>query len=217
MIAEAGKRPETKPRTSRSRSSKATNASPVRYVLLAAVVAGFALVGYVGFVVYPRLELSGGVGAGLLVLAAAAGVASFFSPCSFALLVGMLARPVGDRTDASGRRQPARDSLTFATALSLGVVAFFAILGTAFAFGGDAVAADVTFTSTTGRVLRIGVGSFLIIVGLIQLGRLRISLRRFEPAMKRFLRRQRHGRARGQHPFLRFTLFGFGYLAAGFG
>ncbi len=69
-----------------------------------------------------------------------------------------------------------------------------------------------------GRILRISVGALMILVALIQLNRLNISLRRFEPAMKSFLRRQRQaGRVRKQRPFLRFTMFGFGYLAAGVG
>jgi cytochrome c-type biogenesis protein len=181
------------------------------------VVLGFSLVGYVGFVIYPRLDLSAGVGIGLLILAAAAGVASFFSPCSFALLVGMLARPVNDRSGDGGRALRTRDSLVFASALSLGVVAFLALLGTVIAVGGEALVKDVTFSSTAGRALRIGVGAFMIFVGLIQLGRVQVSLRRFEPTMQAFLRRQRRGRTRTERPFLRFVLFGFGYLAAGFG
>ncbi len=198
--------------------SPARVSSSVRYALLAVAIIGLALVGYIGFVVYPSLDLSAGVGVGLLVLAAAAGVASFFSPCSFPLLVGMLGRPFADRADGEDQRQPTRDSLTFATALSLGVIAFLALLGTVIAFGGDALIKDVTFTSTAGRILRISVGVFMVFVALIQLNRLNISLRRFEPVMKSFLRRQRQaGRVRKQRPFLRFTMFGFGYLAAGVG
>jgi len=127
----------------------------VRYTALGFAVLILGLVGYLGFVVYPRLDLSAGVGAGLIVLAAAAGVASFFSPCSFPLLVGMLGRPLAERAQSGERRQPTRNSLAFATALSLGVVAFLALLGTAIALGGDAIIKDVTFTSTTGRILRI--------------------------------------------------------------
>lgn len=190
----------------------------VRYATLAILILVAGLVGYLGFVVYPRLDQSAGVGAGLIVLAAAAGVASFFSPCSFALLVGMLGRPVAERVETGERRQPTRDSLAFATALSLGVVAFLALLGTAIALGGDAIIKDVTFTSTTGRILRVTVGLFLILVGLVQLGRISVPLRRFEPALKGFLVRQRRdGRGQGKPELLRFGLFGFAYLAAGFG
>jgi len=194
------------------------SASFVRYAALAIAVLVAGLVGYLGFVIYPSLDLSAGVGAGLIVLAAAAGIASFFSPCSFPLLVGMLGRPVAERAQTGERRQPTRNSLAFATALSFGVVAFLALLGTVIALGGDAIIKDVTFTSTTGRILRITVGTFLILVGLVQLGRITVPLRRFEPALKSFLRRQRReGRGQGQPQLLRFGLFGFAYLAAGFG
>ncbi len=191
-------------------------ASSVGYAALAFALLVVGLVGFLGFVVYPSLDLSAGVGVGLVVLAAAAGVASFFSPCSFPLLVAMLGRPLGERAQIDDQRQPTRNSLAFATALSLGVVAFLALLGTVIALGGEAVIKDVTFTSTTGRVLRITVGTFLILVGLIQLGRITVRLRRFEPALKRFLRSQRR-EVPGQPELLRFGLFGFGYLAAGFG
>jgi hypothetical protein len=66
----------------------------VRYLALTAGVVVVGLVGYLGFVVYPGLDLAAGVGVGLIALAAAAGIASFFSPCSFPLLVGMPLTPV---------------------------------------------------------------------------------------------------------------------------
>jgi cytochrome c biogenesis protein CcdA len=198
--------------------AETSGASFVRYAALAIAVVVVGLVVYLGFIIYPTLELSAGVGAGLILLAAAAGIASFFSPCSFPLLVGMLGRPVAERAQTGERRQPTRNSLAFATALSLGVVAFLALLGTAIALGGDAIIKDVTFTSTTGRILRITVGTFLIFVGLVQVGRITVPLRRFEPALRSFLRRQRReGRGQGQPQLLRFGLFGFAYLAAGFG
>lgn len=55
----------------------------------------------------------------------------------------------------------------------------------------------------------------LITLGVIQLNRLPISFRRFEPAMHGYLSRQ--AKVRREHPFRGFALFGFGYLGAGFG
>ncbi len=190
----------------------------VPYGALALGVALLGLVGYLGFVVYPSLDLSAGVGVGLIALATAAGIASFFSPCSFPLLVGMLGRPVAERAGTDGARRSTRRSLAFAAALSFGVVVFLGLLGAVIALGGDAVVEGVDFTSTAGRVLRVSVGTFLILVGLIQIGHLRVPLRRFQPSLERFLRRQRR-ESRGQGPprLGRFALFGFGYLAAGFG
>jgi len=46
----------------------------------------------------------------------------------------------------------------------IGVVAFLALLGTAIALGGDAIIKDVTFTSTTGRILLI-IGVWFIALG----------------------------------------------------
>ena len=184
------------------------------YAVLAFGTAAVGLVGYSGFVLYPSLDLPAGTGAGLLLLAAGAGVASFFSPCSFPLLVSILARPIAIEAQGEGGR-PIRKALGFAAALSLGAATFLALLGVAIAFGGGALFEDVTFTSTTGRVLRIVVGALLILLGLIQLNRLPISFRRFEPAMHGFLGRQ--AKLRRGRPLAGFAIFGFGYLLAGFG
>ena len=64
-------------------------------------------------------------------------------------------------------------------------------------------------------MIRITVGLLLVALGLVQLGRLRVRLRRFEPALHGYLRRQ--AQVRRSRPFMGFTLFGFGYLLAGFG
>jgi hypothetical protein len=60
----------------------------VRYGLLAVAVVVVGLAGYLGYVVYPRFDLPAVEGAALLGLAAAAGIASFFSPCSFVIRPG---------------------------------------------------------------------------------------------------------------------------------
>jgi cytochrome c-type biogenesis protein len=173
-----------------------------------------ALAGYLGYVVYPRFHLQAGSGASLLLLAAGAGVASFFSPCSFPLLVTMLARPLRERA-AAQRSRPVRDALRFASALSVGAATFLIAVGSVIALIGGGLFAGVTFTSTAGRVIRAAVGLLLITLGLIQLGRLPLNLRRFEPAMHGYLRHQ--ARVRRERPLLGFALFGFGYLLAGFG
>jgi cytochrome c biogenesis protein CcdA len=176
-----------------------------RYTGLALATVAAAVAGYLGYVVYPRFELPAGVGAGLLVLAAGAGIASFFSPCSFPLLVSILARAPAGRGSA----------FRFAAALSLGATIFLVAVGAGIAAGGAALFGDVTFTSAAGRAIRIAVGVLLVALGLVQLGRIRVSLRRFEPAVHGYLRRQ--AEVRRKRPFLGFTLFGFGYLVAGFG
>lgn len=64
------------------------------YLLLVILVSGLGAAGYAGYALYPRFDLPAAEGATLLLLAAAAGVASFFSPCAFGLLVTVLAREV---------------------------------------------------------------------------------------------------------------------------
>lgn len=184
------------------------------YALLALATATVALIGYLGYVFYPRFDLPAGTGVTLLVLAAGAGIASFFSPCSFPLLVSMLARPIASEAEAHAGR-PFRKAATFAAALSAGAAAFLVLVGLAIAAGASTYFDDVTFTSTAGITIRIVVGLLLIALGLIQLGLLPISFRRFEPAVHGYLRRQ--AQIRRRQPIVGFTIFGFGYLLAGFG
>lgn len=178
---------------------------------LAALILGLA--GYSGYVLYPRFDLPAGAGAGLLVLATAAGVASFFSPCSFPLLVTMLARPLAAGGETGSR--PLRRAVGYATALSVGAAGFLTLTGGALALGAGSLVEDVTFTSTTGRVLRVVVGVTLVLFGLIQLNRIQVNLRRFEPALHGVLRNQ--AALRRRRPLAGFVLFGFVYLLAGFG
>ncbi len=184
------------------------------YGLLALATAAVSFVGYLGYVFYPRFDLPAATGATLLVVAAGAGIASFFSPCSFPLLLSMLARPIDAEAQAD-RGRPFRTAATFAAALSVGASSFLILVGLAIAGGASTYFDDVTFTSTAGITIRIVVGTLLIVLGLIQLNLLPISFRRFEPAMHGYLRRQ--AQVRRRRPFIGFTLFGFGYLLAGFG
>ena len=181
-----------------------------RYWLLAAglVVAGIA--GYAGYVAFPRFDLAAGVGAGLLALAAAAGVASFFSPCSFPLLVTLLTR------EAARTGRPGVRSIRVAAPLSLGAVVFVLGVGALIALGGRGLAGSVTFTSTAGRVLRVAIGSGLILLGLVQAEVLPFSFHRLGDRIARPIVGAQ-ARLRRRHPRAGMVLFGFGYLLAGFG
>lgn len=182
-----------------------------RYVLLAAATVAAGLLGYLGYVLYPRFDLPAGSGAGLLLLASAAGIASFFSPCSFPLLLSILARAPGEAAGARRRET----LLLYPVALAAGAALFLLAVGAIIAAAGTALFEGVTFTSLAGRVIRTVVGILLIALGLTQLGRLRVSFRRFEPAAHGFLRRQAGFRRR--RPAAGFFVFGFGYVFAGFG
>ena len=160
----------------------------------------------------PRFDLPASVGAGLLGLAAAAGFAAFFSPCSFPLLATLLARSAGENRPLGQRLTRA---VGFAAALAFGAASFVVAVGVLFALGGRGLAGAVTFSSTTGRVLRVVVGVLLVVPGTIQADKLPVSFRRFEPAVQGALTRQ--ARLRRRHPVVGTAVFGFGYLAAGFG
>lgn len=192
----------------------------VGYGLLTLAVAVVALAGYIGYVAYPRFDLPAVDGAALLGLAAAAGLASFFSPCSFPLLVGLLGRQASPRARPILARRyhadPSSRPLVFAGALAAGAAAFMLLLGAAVAAGGQALFADVTFASPAGVTLRATIGVLLIALGLVQsgvlLGRIDVADRLFHAPLAR-----RQARLRRRQPVAGYALFGFGYLLAGFG
>ena len=184
------------------------------YWVLALFVAGLSLAGYAGYVIYPRFDLPAAAGIGLLVLSIGAGVASFFSPCSFPLLVTLLARQAGSQREADGRG--AHQSLPFAAALAAGASVFFLIAGIIVAFGGGALLEGVTFTSAAGRIIRVAVGGLLVVLGLFQLNLLSTpsfhTVSRLAEPLSKFQARQCR-----QRPVFGFAVFGLGYPLAGFG
>ncbi|MPY89453.1 MAG: hypothetical protein GEU99_16190 [Luteitalea sp.] len=186
-----------------------------RYALLVLVVAALAVAGYIGYELYPRFDLPAPEGAGLLLLAAGAGIASFFSPCAFPLLVTLLARETGVASASARAPSGVGTSLAFATALSVGAALFLLLVGMGIAAGGGALFAGVTFTSPAGRALRIGTGTALIALGLVQLGALPNPLHAVAALARPLQRAQARSRRRSR--VLGFGVFGFGYLLAGFG
>jgi cytochrome c-type biogenesis protein len=172
------------------------------------VVAG---AGYVGYVVYPRFDLPAADGLGLLGLAATAGVASFFSPCSFPLLVTLLARQALDDEEEGRSARPA----VFGGSLALGAAVFMLLAGLVIALGGEALFAGVTFTSTAGITIRVVVGVLLVSLGLIQLGVIPVSMHAVSRVAQPLLRSQ--ARMRRERPVAGFAVFGFSYVLAGFG
>lgn len=184
--------------------------SALTYWLLTALVAVIALAGYAGYVLYPRFDLAAVEGLGLLGLAASAGVASFFSPCSFPLLVTLLA---GHSTDdmEDGSQGPT----VFGASLALGAALFIAVVGVAIAIGGAALFGGVTFASTPGRIIRLITGTLLVVLGLGQAGILGFSMH----GISRILQPRVGSRIGRRHEaaWPRFTIFGFGYVLAGFG
>jgi cytochrome c biogenesis protein CcdA/copper chaperone CopZ len=185
------------------------------YWVLAAGVLLLALAGYSGYVLYPRFGLTVIEGATLLVLASGAGVASFFSPCSFPLLVTLLAQQAKAETPAGKARIPLGRALSFASALSVGAALFLLLSGLVIALGGEVLFAGVTFTSPAGRIIRVMVGQLLILLGLMQVGVLPFSLHMVEHLSRPLLRWQ--AQQQRSRPAVGFGILGFGYVLAGFG
>ena len=191
--------------------SSADNKAHYVYILFAAGVLVLAMAGYAGYVLYPRFDLPAASGTGLLVLATAAGMASFFSPCSFPLLVTLLTRSI----DAQESGSALRSALQFGVSLALGASAFLLITGVGIALGAEAFFEEVTFTSSSGRILRIVVGTLLLILGLVQIGVFSFPFGKIAE-LGHVLQKQQ-ARLHREHPTLAFGLLGFGYILAGFG
>jgi len=186
--------------------------SSLGYSALVAAVIAVGLAGVVGYVAYPHFDIPRGTGIGLVGLAIAAGIASFFSPCSFPLLATLLIR---DSQPEEPRTQRVPCALGRALGIAAGAATFVVGLGLIIAAGGIGLAQSVTFDSVAGRTLRGVVGGGLIVLGLIQTGAVAVNLRRFEPAVHGLLGRQASLRQR--QPAVGYLLFGFAFLAAGFG
>lgn len=184
-----------------------------RYGLLVAAVLAIAVAGYAGYVLYPRFDLPAAQGAGLLGLAAAAGIASFFSPCSFPLLLGLLGRQAARRA-RDDKGQAARPAV-FGGALALGAAVFMVLAGVVIGLGGQALFAGVTFTSVAGITIRAIVGTLLVFLGLMQTGRLPFSMHAVEKTARPLSRRS--AKLRRERPVVGFGVFGFSYVLAGFG
>jgi cytochrome c biogenesis protein CcdA len=183
------------------------------YALATLAVILVSLGGYTGYVLYPRFDLPAVTVAGLFVLATGAGIASFFSPCSFPLLIALFGRsPSQERT---GARPTWRHTLPFAVQLSIGAIAFLLVIGTIIALAGAQVFEGVVFASTEGIILRSVVGVILILLGLTQVGILRLSMPPVQELAEPLVESVRSKKERPGSS--RIALFGFGYLVAGFG
>lgn len=182
-----------------------------RYLLLTAAILLLAVVGYAGYALYPRFDLPATAGVGLLILAAGAGLASFFSPCSFPLLATLLARQVRGVEQAEAWARLFR----FGAALAAGATLFLLLAGAAIALGAAPLFGRVTFTSSPGRLLRLVVGSLLVVLGVWQWRGISPGSGAVYQLARPLMEAQ--ARLRRERPTLAFGLFGFGYILAGFG
>jgi cytochrome c biogenesis protein CcdA len=177
------------------------------YIILIIIVLLIATIGYSSFVLYPQLFLSVSAGSGLFLLAIMAGMASLFSPCSFPLLVTLLAREATTRSRLSLVRS--------ATAFTMGTMLFLGLVGLILALGAGSSISQFTFTSPTGRVLRVIVGSILIRFGFWQVQGKSLNFAWVNRSLQPLWNQQVWLRRRNNN--LSYGLYGFGYILAGFG
>lgn len=183
----------------------------VRILLTVTTVTLVALAGYGGFRLAARVDLGAEAGAGLTALAVITGFAVFFSPCSFPLLVALLARPLTSSEDAHRRRNGLADAL----AMGAGAALFLLIVGVVVGLVGEGIVQSVGFSTLPGRTLRAGVAAIILTAGLIQLGIVRVPLWRLT-RLAEPINRQRVAIS-DRHEHGANVLYGFGFILAGFG
>lgn len=177
--------------------------SQYRIVILAL---GLLVVGVAGYFGFSAFATSDRGATGYLVLAALTGFASFFSPCSFPLLLTFLSRRSGE---------PGSSALLSALRVGMGALTMLAALGLILAAGGATFGRFLQFDQPAGRTFRLIVGGFLIFLGLRQTRLIVIRmlwLDRFASSASGWFDPSKPGLQRNSD-----FLYGFGYLLAGFG
>ncbi|RMG83850.1 MAG: hypothetical protein D6712_12410 [Chloroflexi bacterium] len=132
-------------------------------------------------------------------------MASFFSPCSFGLLSGLLVHQTRER----------KEIWQFSSALAIGATLFFLLMGVGIALGGQAFFASIRQATPTGRILRLVVGSVLLYMAILQLEWRANVLSFISEAATPLMQWQ--VRYRRTHPYRAYLLLGFAYPIAGFG
>ena len=130
-------------------------------IILVLITGGYSI--FLWFIVN---VMKGQTTLGLTTVAAVAGVASFFNPCSFPLLPALLAQQFAERKDKMA-------PLTAGFFVSLGVTVFNLILGVLIGIGGATLGSFFSITGTSPNVgilaLRGLAGALLLFLGLSQI------------------------------------------------
>ncbi len=180
-----------------------------RYGLVILAVAVITLLGYFEFVAFLKDIVPAFSSYSLYLLAVAAGIATFFSPCSFPLLPGYLSIYYNTQQQYAGKRAVYRGMLAAA-----GVVTFTVLVGIVIALMGQGVASSFSISSPNPslltRIFRIALGVVLVSLGAIQLSNATFHSRALNALTGRLHPVAGSGN-RGLY------LYGFSYNAAGIG
>ncbi len=181
----------------------------VKFGFTILAIATITLLGYLAFVVFlkdiaPSFSLYS-----LYFVATVAGIATFFSPCSFPLLPGYLSFYYNARESQNKEK-----AFYYGSLAAAGVVSSNMVLGVLIASLGQGFASAFSVSSPNPsnftRILRIGIGGFLVILGAVQLSNRTFHNRMVDSLAKGFSRNATRGGKR-------LYLYGFGYTAAGIG
>lgn len=170
--------------------------------------------GYLGF----RTFATGSLGVlNLYVLAVAAGIASFFSPCGFPLLPGYLSFYYLAGREDNGLSAGTGRAFKLGLAAALGVITFTLALGLLIAILGASIGQSLSISGAEPnqfvRLFRGLVGLTLLVLGIGQLAGWNLKPT-FVDAFAYRTRPQREG---GRSPAANLYLYGLGYNAAGMG
>ena len=153
------------------RAQKAYAYTP--YIFLVVALSALGGLGYLGFLAFVKGLLMPNEFAayGLIITTVAAATASFFSPCSFTVLPSYIAF-AGPGNDA-GPGKRFRDALKNGLMAAFGVITVVAVLGALSGILGTGIGSDLSITgsdpSTLAKVLRIAIGVFVILMGVLHI------------------------------------------------
>ncbi|MDE1852871.1 MAG: cytochrome c biogenesis protein CcdA [Thaumarchaeota archaeon] len=177
------------------------------YAIVVLSVAALAFFGYLVFVAFLKDVMPAFPAYSLYFLSVVAGVATFFSPCSFPLLPGYLSLYYETDEKSEG---PLRRGFVAA----MGVVSFNVVLGLLIATLGQGFASSFSISSgnpsSLTLALRVGVGSVLVLLGLVQFSNTTFHSRALDTVTARLF-------SRNEPNVSGLYLYGLGYSTAGIG
>ena len=182
--------------------------SKVYYVIIILLIALITMLGYLGFRFYHILSISSFSEYGLYFLALVAGVAAFFSPCSFTLLPAYISASYGNIQEGDKK-------IGYIFSAAAGVLSFSIILGIVVTAIGKATSIATFGLAATSPdvylvIFRVFVGAILIFFGFMQISNATMHNRFTDGIAQRFNLKQKE-------KFWKFYMYGFGYTLAGIG
>ncbi len=180
----------------------------VYYVIIILLIALITMLGYLGFRFYHILSISSFSEYGLYFLALVAGVAAFFSPCSFTLLPAYISASYGNIQEGDKK-------IGYIFSAAAGVLSFSIILGIVVTAIGKATSVATFGLAATSPdvylvIFRVFVGAILIFFGFMQISNATMHNRFTDGIAQRFNLKQKE-------KFWKFYMYGFGYTLAGIG